>query len=143
MSKLRHIDTNEFHELKGDGKTTKCGTDTTLHPECWESVGSNSKVTCDKNGCKWFLLIANSTLRFRKAPEQSELYVKKECEARRNGTFDANKRWRSCFVKLRRLEKNRDKRTWRQPLVGTTEIYILVVFLSLKPGFMTLIEYLL
>jgi len=33
------------------------------------------------------------------------------------------------------LLKYRNKKTWRQSWVGTTEIYILVVFSSLKLGF--------
>lgn len=52
MSKIKQKDTDEIHELKADGKTTMCGFDTTKNPENWENVGSNSKVTCNKNGCK-------------------------------------------------------------------------------------------
>ncbi len=52
MAKVKHIDTDEVHYLKSDGKTTKCGFDTTEKPECWTKVGDNSKITCDKNGCK-------------------------------------------------------------------------------------------
>lgn len=52
LSKIKHIPTKEVHELKADGKTTMCGFDITEIPDNWEVVGSNSKITCDKNGCK-------------------------------------------------------------------------------------------
>lgn len=52
MAKIKHIPTNEVHVLKGDGKTTGCGFDTTEKSECWERVGDGTTVTCDKNGCK-------------------------------------------------------------------------------------------
>ncbi|WP_443659377.1 hypothetical protein [Clostridium algidicarnis] len=52
MSKIKHIPTDEVHVLKSDGKTTMCGVDTTKNSDHWEDVGNNSKVTCDKNGCK-------------------------------------------------------------------------------------------
>jgi len=52
LSKIRQKEEDEIHELKADGKTTMCGFDTTKNPDNWEKVGSNSKVTCSKNGCK-------------------------------------------------------------------------------------------
>ena len=52
MSKIKQIKENEVHVLKTDGKTTKCGFDTTENPENWEKVSDSSKVTCAKNGCK-------------------------------------------------------------------------------------------
>lgn len=51
MAKIKHIPTNEVHILK-DSKTTACGFDITLNPECWEKIGDNAKTTCSKNGCK-------------------------------------------------------------------------------------------
>jgi len=52
LSKIKHIPTDEVHELNNDEKTTGCGFDTTEKPECWEMVEANSEVTCSKNGCK-------------------------------------------------------------------------------------------
>ena len=52
MSKIKQIKENEVHVLKTDGKTTKCGFDTTENPENWEKVSDSSKVTCANNGCK-------------------------------------------------------------------------------------------
>lgn len=51
MSKIKHIPTEEIHEMK-DSKTTKCGFDITENPKCWEVVNDLEKTTCDKNGCK-------------------------------------------------------------------------------------------
>lgn len=50
-NKIKHISTNEVHILRDDGKTG-CGIDPKIKSEHWRKVGSNSKVTCDKNGCK-------------------------------------------------------------------------------------------
>lgn len=52
MSKIKQIKENEVHVLKADGKTTKCGFDTTENPEYWGKVSDSSKVTYAKNGCK-------------------------------------------------------------------------------------------
>ena len=52
MSKIKNTEENEIYELKVDGKTTKCGFDTTENPENWEKVSDSSNVTCAKNGCK-------------------------------------------------------------------------------------------
>ena len=52
MSKIKQKDTDEVHVLKADGKTTKCGFDTTENPKNWEKVSDVSEVTCSKNGCK-------------------------------------------------------------------------------------------
>lgn len=51
MAKIKHIPTNEVHVLK-DSKTTACGFNITINPECWQTIGDNAKTTCSKNGCK-------------------------------------------------------------------------------------------
>lgn len=50
MSKIKNIITGEVHAL--EGTKTGCGFDTKENPENWEYVSDNSKITCDKNGCK-------------------------------------------------------------------------------------------
>ncbi|GLI56401.1 hypothetical protein PM10SUCC1_19150 [Propionigenium maris DSM 9537] len=49
--KIKHTPTNEVHVLRADGKTG-CGCDPRKNSSHWIKVGSGSKVTCDKNGCK-------------------------------------------------------------------------------------------
>ena len=51
MSKIKHIPTNEIHEMK-DSKTTRCGANITENPSCWKQVVSSTRTTCSKNGCK-------------------------------------------------------------------------------------------
>lgn len=46
---IRHIPTGVVHSgMKGG--TTGCGTDTKKLPSHWENT--NSRITCNKNGCK-------------------------------------------------------------------------------------------
>lgn len=46
---VKHTPTGIVHQGKKGGKTG-CGTKTSEHPDHW--VNSNSKIICDKNGCK-------------------------------------------------------------------------------------------
>ncbi|WP_179062860.1 hypothetical protein [Clostridium perfringens] len=50
MGKIKNIETDEVHVLNGN--KTACGFDITEHPENWETVASNTKITCEKKGCK-------------------------------------------------------------------------------------------
>lgn len=46
---VKHVPTDIIHGgIKGG--TTGCGTDTKVKADHW--VNSNSRITCDKNGCK-------------------------------------------------------------------------------------------
>lgn len=46
---VKHMPTNIVH--KGTkGGTTGCGTDTKVKSDHWENT--NSRIDCDKNGCK-------------------------------------------------------------------------------------------
>ena len=46
---VKHLPTDEVHKGQKGGKTG-CGFNTLDHPEHWKD--SNSKITCEKNGCK-------------------------------------------------------------------------------------------
>lgn len=39
MAKIKHIPTNEVNVLN-DYKTTACGFDITINPECWKSIST-------------------------------------------------------------------------------------------------------
>jgi len=46
---IEHKPTGIVHKGQKGG-TTGCGTDTTVHSDHW--TNTNSKITCEKNGCK-------------------------------------------------------------------------------------------